>query len=154
MESLLPEWMPNIHPLIIHFPIVLWTIAVFSDLFSLLLKKQWLRNSTITLYALGALAAYITVLTGENAMHSQSIPMQGEVTASHHSDWGHYTFYSFAAYAVIRLFLFWKKWDKKTAVAWVLFIVGASGAGMVAKTADMGGKLVYKYGVGVNEKEK
>ncbi len=152
MESLLPEWMPNIHPLIIHFPIVLWIIAVLADLLGLFLKKEWLRNTTTSLYALGAIAAYAALLTGENAMHSQTIPMQGELTASHHSDWGHYTFYSFTGYAIIRLFLFWKKWDKITAVAIVLFLLGAAGAGMVGKTADMGGKLVYKYGVGTNKK--
>ena len=32
-----------------------------------------------------------------------------------------------------------------------VLILGLIGMGMVAKTADLGGKLVYKYGVGVGK---
>lgn len=149
IELFLPEWIPNVHPLIIHFPIVLWIIAVLADLMSLLFKKEWLRYSTNTLYFLGAIAALATFLSGEQAIDLVSIPMQGELTASHHSDWGHYTLYFFTAYAVIRFFLFWKQLDRIKVVAVVLFILGAVGVGIVAKTADLGGELVYKYGVGV-----
>lgn len=151
MDNLLPDWAPNIHPMIIHFPIVLWLVAVTADLVFLFLSKSWLRNMTITLYILGALSAFAAYLSGGQAMDIVTVPMQGEVTAGNHSDWGHYTFYFFSAYAVIRLFLFWKQWDKKKWLAIVLFILGAAGMGMVAKTADMGGKLVYKYGVGTQK---
>lgn len=151
MEILLPDWAPNIHPMLIHFPIVLWLIAVLADLVSLFLPKIWLRNMTITLYVMGALGAFAAYLSGGQAMDMVSVPMQGEVTGGKHSDWGHYTFYFFSAYAVIRLFIFWKQWDRKKWLAIVLFILGVVGMGMVAQTADLGGKLVYKYGVGVKK---
>ncbi len=151
MEYLLPEWAPNIHPMIIHFPIVLWFVAVLADLVSLFLPKSWLRNMTITLYVLGAIGAFAAYLSGSQAMDIVSVPMQAEVTGGNHSDWGYYTLYFFTAYAVIRLVLFWKQWDKKKWLAIVLFILGAVGMGMVAQTADLGGKLVYKYGVGTQK---
>lgn len=151
MDILLPEWAPNIHPMIIHFPIVLWLVAVLADLVLLFQSKSWLRNMTITLYVLGSIGALAAYLSGDQAMDIVSVPMQGEVTAGNHSDWGHYTLYFFSAYAIIRLFLFWKQWDKKKWLAVVLFILGALGMGMVAKTADLGGKLVYKYGVGIKK---
>lgn len=151
MDILLPEWAPNIHPMIIHFPIVLWLVAVLADLVWLFQPKSWLRNMTITLYVLGSIGALAAYLSGDQAMDIVSVPMQGEVTAGNHSDWGHYTLYFFSAYAIIRLFLFWKQWDKKKWLAVVLFILGALGMGMVAKTADLGGKLVYKYGVGIKK---
>lgn len=147
----MPEWAPNIHPLIIHFPIVLWFAAVLFDFISLLKKVSWLRNTTMSLFALGAVSSFAAYLSGEQAIDMVSVPMQGELTAGSHSDWGHYTFYFFVAYAVIRLFLFWKHWDKKKWLAIVLFILGLAGMGMVAKTADLGGKLVYKYGVGTQK---
>ena len=106
---------------------------------------------TITLYVLGAIGAFAAYLSGSQAMDIVSVPMQGEVTGGNHSDWGHYTFYFFTTYAVIRLVLFWKQWDKKKWLAIVLFILGAVGMGMVAQTADLGGKLVYKYGVGTQK---
>jgi len=151
MESFLPDWAPNVHPLIIHFPIALWMVAVLFDLISLFLPKDWLNNMVVTLYCLGAIGSLAAYLSGEQAMDIVSVPMQGELTAGTHSDWGHYTLYYFIAYAVVRLFLFWKEWDKKKMVAIALFLFGAIGMGMVAKTADLGGKLVYKYGVGIKK---
>jgi uncharacterized membrane protein len=151
MEALVPEWAPNIHPLIIHFPIALWLVAVLFDFVSLIKKESWIRNAAVSLYGLGAISAYAAFLSGEQAIDLVSIPFQGEMTASNHSDWGHYTLYFFISYAVVRGFIFWKQWDKKKVVAIALFILGTIGMSMVAKTADMGGKLVYKYGVGTNK---
>jgi uncharacterized membrane protein len=151
MESLVPEWAPNNHPLIIHFPIVLWLVAVFFDLISLIFKEAWTRKTAMALYGLGAISAYAAFLSGNQAIDIVTIPFQGEMTASNHSDWGSYTLYFFISYAIVRGFIFWKQWDKKKVVAVALFILGTIGMGMVAKTADMGGKLVYKYGVGINK---
>ncbi|WP_339869734.1 DUF2231 domain-containing protein [uncultured Algoriphagus sp.] len=151
MEALLPEWAPNIHPLIIHFPIALWLAAVFFDLISLIRKDAWIRNTAMALYGLGAVSAYAAFLSGDQAIDMVTIPFQGEMTASNHSDWGSYTLYFFIAYTILRGVIFWKQWDKKKIVGIALFILGIIGVGMVAKTADLGGKLVYKYGVGINK---
>jgi uncharacterized membrane protein len=137
--------------MLIHFPIVLWLVAILGDLVSLFLSKNWLRNMTITLYTLAAMGAFASYLSGEQAIDMVSMPMQAELTASKHSDWGHYTFYFFSAYALIRLFLFWKQWDKKKWLTIVLFVFGVVGMGIVGQTADLGGKLVYKYGVGIKK---
>jgi uncharacterized membrane protein len=151
MEALLPEWMPNIHPLIIHFPIALWAVALLFDVFFVIKKSTWTRNGAMSLYALAAVSAFTAYLSGDQAIDMVSVPFQGEVTASQHSDWGHYTLYFFAGYAVLRGFLYWKSLDTKKLVAIGLLILGLVGMGMVAKAADLGGKLVYKYGVGTKK---
>jgi len=151
MEALLPDWAPNIHPMIIHFPIVLWLIAVLFDFVSLFRSEEWIGNTTLALYGLGALSALATFFSGKQAIDMVSVPFQGELTASSHSDWGHFTLYFFVIYAAVRLILFWKQLDKKKTVAIALFVLGTIGMGLVAKTADLGGKLVYKYGVGTEK---
>tara|TARA_B100000508_G_C11420628_1_gene258151 strand:- start:280 stop:738 length:459 start_codon:yes stop_codon:yes gene_type:complete len=151
MESLLPEWAPNIHPLIIHFPIAIWFIAVLFDLLFLCFSKDWLRNATVLLYFAATLSAIAAYYSGEDAMDRVLVPMQGEVSASNHSDWGSYTFYFFGVYVLLRIFFYWKKWDKLKWFSIFLFILGVVGAGIVTKTADLGGKLVYKYGIGINK---
>ncbi len=151
METLLPDWAPNIHPMIIHFPIVLWTVAVFIDSLSLFLTKNWLRSMAMTLYALGALGGLAAYLSGKQAIDIVSVPMQGELTAGSHSDWGLYTLLYFGLYAAIRLFLFWKQWDRQKPVGIILVLSSLVGMGLITKTADLGGKLVYKYGVGIKK---
>ncbi|MAE84422.1 MAG: hypothetical protein CMB80_16895 [Flammeovirgaceae bacterium] len=151
MELLLPEWAPNIHPLVIHFPIALWIVALIFDLLGIIRPNNWIRNSTVALYTLAVMSVVAAVISGRQAIDAVNVPFQGEVTAGNHSDWGHYALYFFASYVIIRLFVFWNRWDKKRAVAILLLLLGIIGAGLVAKTADLGGKLVYKYGVGTKQ---
>ena len=60
MQSFLPEWAPNIHPMLVHFPIVLFIIAVFLDLVNLLWKKEWLHSSALAMFIMAALASMVT----------------------------------------------------------------------------------------------
>lgn len=151
METLLPDWAPNIHPMIVHFPIVLWIVAVLFDLLFLFLPKSWLRNMIITLYSLGAVGSLASYLSGKQAIDIVSVPMQAELIAGNHADWAYYTLIYFGAYTAIRLLLFWKKWDKIKTVAILMFLLGVAGIGLLSKTADLGGRLVYEYGVGTNK---
>lgn len=151
METLLPEWAPNVHPLLVHFPIAIFITAVLADLSYLLWKKEWLRSSAISLFVLAALAALFTYFSGKQAIDIVSVPLRAELTASRHADWGFYTMLYFNFYAALRIFLYRKEVDRKKLIAILLFCGTLVGAGIVAKTADLGGRLVYKYGVGVQK---
>lgn len=151
METLLPEWAPNVHPMLVHFPIAIFITAIVTDLSHLLWKKEWLRKTVTSLFVFAALAALATYFSGKQAIDIVSVPMRAELTASNHADWGLYTLLYFSLFAVTRAFLFWKGLDRKTGVAILLFCGGLAGAALIGKTADLGGKLVYKYGVGIQK---
>jgi uncharacterized membrane protein len=151
MQNLLPDWAPNVHPMLVHFPIAIIILAVFLDFVYLVWKKEWLRNSVMTLFAFAVLAGLVTYLSGKQAVDSVSVPMNAELTASYHADWALYTLLYFSSYAAIRAFLFWKKIDGKRFISILLFVAGLTGCALLAKTADLGGKLVYKYGVGTQK---
>lgn len=151
METLLPDWAPNVHPMLVHFPIAIFITAIMLDFILLLWKKEWLYVATTTLFVFAALAALVTYLSGKQAIDIVSVPMLAELTASNHSDWGLYTMLYFGAFAIIRGFLFWKELDRHRIVAILLFCGGLAGAALIFKTADLGAKLVYKYGVGIQK---
>lgn len=82
-----PEWAPNIHPLLIHFPIVLLLLAPLLDLCAILFKKQqWLKNSANLIYVLAGLGLIITYFSGRLAADSVDIPTQAYTTLSRHAD--------------------------------------------------------------------
>ncbi|MBV6643211.1 MAG: hypothetical protein KI791_21005, partial [Cyclobacteriaceae bacterium] len=123
MKQLLPDWAPNIHPLIIHFPIALWLLATLFDLLSVIKPNDSLKKTALSIYCIAALSALAAFLSGSQAINEVAIPFQGEVTAGKHSDWGHYTLYFFLFYAIIRLIAFWKRWDKIKLVAILLLLL-------------------------------
>ena len=151
MDALLPEWAPNLHPLIIHFPIVLLVVAVFTSLVEVILAKEWIYRSRIWLYILGTLSALVAVLTGRQAADSVSPPFSAEMTLSKHSDMGHYTLFFFMALTLAQLLVLRYGKSNKKLVKILILIAGTAGLILLIQTGDLGAKLVYKYGVGVNQ---
>lgn len=148
--NLLPEWAPNVHPMIVHFPIVLILVALLFDLMSLIFRnKTWLRTGAHVLYFLGAIAAVITYLSGRQAADTVEIAAQAYPVLSEHADLALYTVLFFGIYALLRLFFVWKKYDINIWAGRILFIIALGGNFFLFETAEHGAELVYKYGVGV-----
>ncbi len=153
--QLIPEWMSNIHPLIIHFPIALLVIAVTADFAGLILKRYlWIKPAALWLYIFGALGTIGAYLTGKQAADIVYFPPSSYPVISTHADLALYTMLFFGIYALVRLFIFWKKWDRSTVVSVILFIIAAAGLGLVQQTAEHGGELVFRYGVGTRTQTK
>lgn len=150
MNFILPEWMPNIHPLIIHFPIVLLLLAVLLHLTALIIwTLPWLRTITLSVFILGFLTLILTYLSGRQAADNVSIPTVAINTLSKHADLALWTLIYFGVFTVLHLGIkFLKVYDRKS-ISIVLFVLGSLGLVLIVRTADLGGQLVYKYGVGV-----
>ncbi len=147
---LLPEWAPNVHPLIVHFPIALLITALVFDLGAIIFKnKIWLRSGAGMLYILGALAALAAYLSGQQAGDAAAIPPTAHPTLSEHADLALYTVWFFGIYGLLRLFLLWKKPVEKTVVTIIIFLIGLVGMGLLYETAEHGAELVFRHGVGV-----
>ncbi len=150
----LPEWAPNVHPLIIHFPIALLATAILVDLISLFTRK-WagIRISAVLLYVLGALGTLAAYLTGRDAADALDLPASVIPHVTDHADWAEITVWFFGIYAVVRLLALWfdikgRSWAQVRVHA-LLFLAGAAGYYLVVQTGDHGAQLVYAYGVGV-----
>ena len=154
-SAFLPEWMPNIHPLIIHFPIVLLLLVVLVHLTALVIwKVQWLRTVTLLASIIGFLSIIVTYLSGRQAADSVTLPTVAINTLSKHSDLALWTLIYFGVLTALHLGIkFLKAYDKKS-ISITLFVLGLLGFGLIILTADLGGQLVYKYGVGVKSESQ
>lgn len=150
----LPEWAPNVHPLIIHFPIAVLAVAVVIDLISLFARK-WAgyRITAVLLFVLGAISALVAYLTGRDAADGLDLPASVIAHVTDHADWAGATVWFFGIYAVVRLLALWfdikgRRWAQIRAHS-LLFLLGAGGYYLVVRTGDQGAKLVYAFGAGV-----
>ena len=147
---LLPDWAPNIHPLLVHFPIALLVAAAIVDSVGMVLKNQdiW-RQGAMGLYVGGALGTFAAWLAGKQAADSVFLPTDANALLTEHSDLGHYLFYFFTTYAVIRVTMYALKLDTRTLFRTLGYFTGLGGIVLLWATADHGAQLVYVYGVGV-----
>ncbi len=136
---------PNLHPLVVHFPIALLTLAAFCEIFARISGRESLRTTAYWNLVFGALFTAAAVATGLVA--ENQIPTAGavhEVVESHESS----AFFTLTLFAIIFLWRvvrggeFYKKFSIiflcATIIAWI----------SLAATSYLGGELVYKYGVG------
>lgn len=139
---------PNWHPVIVHFPIALLTVAILSLLLANLLPphlhRAWWRFGHWNL-RLGYLSALLAAWFGWLAY--QSVPHDAEAHQVMH-------FHRNTALVTIALLtpFFIASWfSLRFTRLWVLIFslaLVAPGAGL-AWTAWLGGELVYRHGVGV-----
>jgi len=151
--ELVPDWAPNIHPMIVHFPIVLLIGAVFFDLLHVFLKRyDWLNKSALALYILGTAAIVITFFTGNSAADGLDIPAKVIPAVNEHADWAEITLWFFIVYSVVRLAIgFWFKsytGGLKNSVISLFVLISLPGIYLLYETADHGAQLVFGYGLG------
>ena len=148
-EIKLPEIIPNLHPLFVHFPIALVSLsALFHVAAAALRGKPCATHCAILAHTtlwLGALAALPTVFFGWQAFNSVSHDEASHAAMLVHRAW------ALVALTVLLVLAVWDIWrnkvDTKPALWFVALVIGAWG--LVATTAWHGGELVYRHGLGV-----
>ena len=148
--NLVPEWAPNVHPLLVHFPIALLFVAALFDGVALLARSRRApRVAAVALYAIGAVAALAAYFTGRSAADGVLLPTDAIQTLTEHADWATRTVWFFGLYALARLgALSWNK-QNRLAVHLPLALVGLAGLFLVYETGEHGSQMVYQHGVGV-----
>lgn len=152
---MLPDWLPNIHPLIVHFPIALLVTALLFDLFRLIKDKpEWLHKAAGILYAVGTIGLGAAFYSGKQAVTSVLLAGDASVTAATHEDWALYTLIYFIMLTALRLW-FWIKGSLKNRSMSILFAAaGLTGVAILWQTAEYGSAMVYRHGVAVQATEQ
>lgn len=138
--------MDNIHPVLVHFPIALLSAFFALDMMGTLVKKQHWRNVAGWLLYLGAVAAVFTVIAGFSAAGSVAHGEEVHGIMERHKNFG---------VAVLCLAILLSAWRAISGgviegLANCFFLALATLLiGLMVLGADLGGLMVYQYGVAV-----
>lgn len=145
----MPEIIPNLHPLMVHFPIALVTVsAVFHVAAATARGKPLSRNFAIlahTLLWISALSVLPAAFFGWQAYNSVTHDDASHAAMLIHRNW------ALGTSIVLIILASWdalrNKIDSSPVWWFVVTVIGA--LSMVVITAWHGGELVYRHGLGV-----
>lgn len=150
MMTLVPNWAPNLHPLVIHFPIVLLITAAAIDLVDVVFERPaWLGTAAASLYVVGAAATVAAYVTGTQAGSTVFIPGMAHPAVEDHRSWALVTAWYFAVSVVIRVAARRAGFPRTRPHRLLLLTIGLIGVLFLQQTAERGARLVYEHGVGV-----
>ncbi len=136
----------NSHPMFVHFPIVLWLVALFFELLAVWRSSDEMHRTAARLLYLGTLAGIITILTGLRAEDSIP-PSKAMMVVGVHKT----LMITATSLAVgLCMFTFFARKNFTTGFRKVLLLGMAVLAILVTLGADRGAQLVYEYGSAVN----
>ncbi len=145
------EILSKLHPVVIHFPVALFSLYVLLEIINLFLQEpkyhKWINGFLL----LGVIAGITAVLTGNQA--AASITKSSHVTENikeiieEHETYATLTMWYFTVLLGVRFYLTNKK--KFTKMLKVTFVILAIvGLFLIYETGEHGGKLVYDFGIG------
>lgn len=143
-----PGWdeFPSMHPMVVHFPIVLLLLAFFSQIGSFLFWKQELSLITLVLLLGGTIGAFVA----SNFTHPHTTELN-EVAAqllNQHENYAGYTKWISLMAVLLKAgshFYF----DRKVWIEIVVVILLAGAAFCVSQAGHYGAALTHLHGIGV-----
>ncbi len=145
MDFLNHFYVPLLHPRVIHFPIALFIGAIGMELLSLIFKKDRFHRTAIDIYVVATLITPLVVLTGlQEATHLHL----GHPVLTIHKNFAFLTMWT----SLISLPILWmvhKKNPKMLRLVFLIFLLSI--VTLVAITGHNGGRMVYEYGVGMEQ---
>lgn len=146
------EFLVNMHPVIIHFPIAFFVAYFLLEVAALVTKKDSLCKMAAIFLGAGVIFALIAVLTGNQAHEVlkpvlRMKPSYIEEAIENHEQFATITLWFFFAMLVLRVYLLIKK-NLSPNWRFVFFVLALLGMFFVYQTGILGGKLVYDFGVG------
>ncbi len=144
----------EIHPMLVHFPIVLWisaeaiAVAVLIRGGDLSARQHW---STTAFYSLltGTVFAALSAIFGNIALDHAVAAGFAAAPMELHETVAVITLSVFALHTVLRLLAIWRRYPLAGIRGWLSELPGLAGIGGLLATAYLGGELVYHMGVNV-----
>jgi uncharacterized membrane protein len=146
------EFIANLHPAVIHFPIVLFVVYCVLEIVSLFYRKELLFNSATILLGAGIFFSVLAVLTGNQEHELLKSALKNKMPAvrdiiNYHEQYATITLWYFISLFALRGYLIIKK--KISTYPKIIFaLLALIGIYFVYQTGKFGGSLVFDFGVG------
>ncbi len=135
----------NLHPLVVHFPIVLLLFAALLQCIQVFVLKRNLDWVILFLIGTGFIGAYVAGTYVHP--HTHGLTDIAQKVLDNHDKYADWTIWSSALAAVLKVIsIFWIKLKRGFEIA--VFLVMAFSALSVAQAGHYGAQLVYIQGVG------
>ncbi|MFY0685189.1 MAG: hypothetical protein JXR20_11590 [Balneola sp.] len=150
--ELLPEWAPNIHPLLVHIPIGVIILAALMNFISLFIPEEWWDEKKNTIvYIIGSVSAIGVYYSGKSAADSVFLPTEAQTVLNNHADWALWLVWFFIIYAIVRIGLHYFKLFDKEIIKYITFLAVLPGLFLLYETGEHGAEMVFGYGAGTGQ---
>lgn len=133
----------HLHPMLVHFPIALFTGAVLMEVLAFISRKDQFHQTAVHMYLWAVIMTPLVVQTGlweEGHLKIKHKILEIHETFALAAMWGSLIFLPF-------LYFVHKRNGGRRNVLFLICFLAV--AGLVAVAAYNGGRMVYEYGVGV-----
>ena len=137
--------MPNLHPLVVHFPVALLLMAVLLELIALLWKQPEFSRAAWWNQIAGTLGLAFAVASGLFAESTVHMADDASELFERHE------LIAFVAATLFVTLLLWRIGSRGAPPRqrWIFLLLLAAGAVLLLTGAYYGGEMVFRYGVGV-----
>jgi len=140
----------HLHAMIIHFPIALLMVGFLSEIIALFYNRILFRKIAFYLLLLGAVGAIAAYLSGGYAAEGIETGRLAEAIEAH-EEAALITLWLAIITAIYRATLLFFKYERPW-TKWVGILLFAALVGSIINTGNLGGKLVYEHGAGLELK--
>lgn len=139
-----------LHPLSVHFPIVLLILASIAVFIQFLVKNKssWQHLIDISLFS-GTALIWLAIYTGDLADGIVSRTLCDPTVLKDHENFGFYTAYVFSAASLV-LILTKTIAKGRKGLRILLLVLALSGVGLITYVGHLGASLVYDQAAGVS----
>ena len=145
------EILSQLHPVTVHFPIAILAVYILLEIFGLFKRNSVIEYGSLFLLVLGLIGGIASVITGN--LEFQELQANPSITQYHiyhierHSDMATLAMWYFIGILVIKLFILIKK-KSGSFIHYGFIILVILGGYILYKTGELGGLLIYNYGIG------
>ena len=146
------EALANLHPLVIHFPIVLLMTYALLEIVGIFSKDSSISGFAYIILIVAVLSSVAALVTGNQAAHISESLYSGNFNIPKQVIEQHQLFATITVWFYVLVFLFRtylvvkKKFIGRMRYIFIIFAI--VGVYFIVVTGNLGGKLVFNHGVG------